>query len=351
MALISKHSSVKADVNEIIRSVKVSSNKRQEEEYGIHLDEYKILGSGEDPFDFSPECNPYPLISHELKDWKTYCIIPTELRDLEVGCAGFELFRPGYTIVLYGPRRSGKSRLIRALCSHYRPYFPTAVVFTATKDSGEYFGFFPFDHVIDGLDEDLLWDLLATQSKKKKAETRGEDMGNYNLLIIFDDCMSEDLRYKKLFNKIFYNGRHYNITLIVSLQDVKGIAPAATANTDVAITFPLQDERAKETVKAKFADYLHRKEFEALMTSEYINKRYHCIFFDVAHRYNPLNRKITFGCLDDEEDKDTKFVMGDHEMWKDCQKQLYQLGFGYLLKMEDWGILKPGENQKEKKKK
>lgn len=76
--------------------------------------------------------------------------------------------------------------------------------------------------MIEGLDEDLLLTLIKNQKKIKMKETRGEFVGNYNLLIIIDDCMAEKLRYKDIFNQVFFNGRHYNITLIVTVQDVKG---------------------------------------------------------------------------------------------------------------------------------
>lgn len=367
--------------------------------YGVQMNEFKDLIDDEDFFDAGIGSGPDPPIEEFLKGHVPYCSIPLDVDDSElnprvrktriqgdkgakkrskpysdaelasgrlpdvveydeapVAAVGFKdgktaftvnrmsynMFRPGYTIILYGPRRSGKSKLIRNLCQRMAPWFPEVVCFTMTKSSAEYFEYLPYNRVIEGLDEDLLEKLFKHQQKLKEAMSRGEDVGNPNLLIIMDDCMAEGLRYKKTFNKIFYNGRHVNITLIVAVQDVRGIAPSATINCDVACTFSLPDHRGRDTIREKFADYLTRDEFDNLYDSESINKKYHIVLFDIAHRYNPLDKRISFGCVD--ENAEEPFIMGDRKMWVESpqsRKQLEELGFGYMLEKMDWGIIKP----------
>ena len=376
-----------------------------EERYGVQMNEFKDLIDDEDYFDAGIGDGPDPPIEEELKGHVPYCEIPLDPDDSElngrvrrtrlqgdktarrrktpftdaelssgrlpdvveygeeevesdapIAARGFKdgktaftvnrmaynMFRPGYTIILYGPRRSGKSKLIMNLCQRMRHLFPEVICFTMTKASAEYFSYLPYNRVIEGLDEDLLEKLFKHQQSLKEAMSRGEDVGNPNLLVILDDCMAEGLRYKKTFNKIFYNGRHVNITLIVAVQDVRGIAPSATINCDVACTFSLPDHRGRDTIREKFADYLTRNEFDNLYDSEAINKKYHIVLFDIAHRYNPLDKRISFGCVD--ENAEEPFVMGDRSMWLESpqsRKQLEELGFGYLLDIEDWGIVKP----------
>ena len=70
--------------------------------------------------------------------------------------------------------------------------------------------------------------------------------------------------------------------------------------------------------------------------------------FDIAHRYNDINKRILFGCVD--VDAIDPFVMGSREMWcesAESRKQLEELGFGYLLNLKDWGIVKPKHVSKE----
>ena len=367
-----------------------NAGNQDEGKYGVCMNEFKDLVDEEDYFDAADDEGPNPVVEEELKGHVPYCYIPMDIDDSElkgpvrqtrkkgytntvkkysdeeeeeeeeenkemissgmrdgqrcfaVNRAAYNMFRPGYTIVLYGPRRSGKSVMIRNICQRMRHLFPEVVVFTMTKASAEYFNFIPYCRVIEGLDEDLLERLIDHQMELKKAMSRGEDVGNPNLLVILDDCMAQGLRYAKTLNRLFYNGRHSNITLIVSVQDVRGIAPSATINTDVAITFSLPDHRGRDTVREKFCDYLTRNEFDRLYDSDEINKKYHMIFFDIAHRYNPIDKRISFGCVDT--DKEEPFVMGCREMWTgsaESRRQLEELGFGYLLDLEDWGIVKP----------
>lgn len=381
--------------------VERSTRKNDEGKYGVAANEFTELIDDEDYFDAGVGDGPDPPIEEELRAHVPYCEIQLQpddtslkrnvrntrikgdldpkkvkpgdekdyskavtnynkdaaavnsLRDgkrtFTVNRAAYNMFRPGYTIVLYGPRRSGKSKLIKNICQRMRHYFPEVVVFTMTKCSGEYFSYIPYCRVIEGLDEELLEKLIEEQMNKKAKLTRGEDVGNFNLLIIIDDCMAEGLRYKKSFNRLFYNGRHSNITLIVAVQDVRGIAPSATINADVVCTFSLPDRRGRDTMREKFCDYLTDDEFDSLYDNPQINKKYHVVMFDIAHRYNPLDKRICFGCVDEGAEED--FVMGDINMWRENNeswKQLEDLGFGYLKNMEDWGIVKV-KKQKQKK--
>lgn len=368
-----------------------------EGKYGVQMDEFKDLVDDEDYFDGSDTKGPDPPIEELLKGHVPYCTIPLDVDDSElytqkrkrkrlrdkdqapcnditedvdveneteieskedqadrlnsvrgnnnsftVNRLAYNLFRPGYTCIFYGPRRSGKSVLVRAASQHMRHFFPEVVVFTMTKASGEYFQWLPYCRVVEGLDEDILSELIRHQISQKERRTRGEDVGNMNLLIIIDDCMAQGLRYVKTFNQLFYNGRHLDITLFVCVQDVRGIAPSATINADLVCTFSLPDRRGRDTIREKFADYLTRDEFDRLYDSPHINKKHHIVAFDIAHRYNDINKRILFGCVN--VDALQPFVMGERAMWcesAESRQQLEDLGFGYLLNLSDWGIIQP----------
>lgn len=382
---------------------RATGGRHVEGKYGVQMDEFKDLVDDEDYFDGSDSKGPNPPIEELLKGHVPFCTIPLDIDDSElysqklrrkrirsknelpyndltedvdvdneteietgqdrnqrldsvrgdnkcftVNRLAYNLFRPGYTCIFYGPRRSGKSVLVRAVAEHMRHYFPEVVVFTMTKASGEYFQWLPYCRVVEGLDEDILSALIDHQISLKEKRSRGEDVGNMNLLIIIDDCMAQGLRYVKTFNQLFYNGRHLDITLLVCVQDVRGIAPSATINADLVCTFSLPDRRGRDTIREKFADYLTRDEFDRLYDSPEINKKHHIVAFDIAHRYNDINKRILFGCVD--VDALQPFVMGERAMWcesAESRKQLEDLGFGYLLELSDWGIIKPKHVSKE----
>lgn len=101
-------------------------------------------------------------------------------------------------------------------------------------------------------------------------------------------------------------------------------------------------------MREKFCDYLSRNEFDALLDSPEVNKKYHMVGFDIAHRYNSLDTRISLGCC--EPDTAEPFVMGDRHMWNNCLDQLSDLGFEHLIAQEKWDIVeaKP-KNPKSKK--
>lgn len=322
-----------------------SSSASHKEEYGIHLDEMSMLSEVPDVWDCAEFDGPDPPIAHFLKEPVVYSTIDLgrEGMCLDVMQMAFNQIMPGYTVIFSGKRRSGKTKLMRALCRHNRPWFPEIIVFTRTKSSGEYSRFLPDSRIIQGFDPELLIELAKIQRKKVREMSLGlRQNENINLLIILDDCLAERLQWSQELNAIFFEGRHLFITLFVSIQDIKGCAPAATGNCDYVYLFPNGDERTLEAARDKYLPFLDKYELSDLLESEEINKKYHIIGVDIAHKYNPVNRKVSLGCVDEDLEEED-FVMGAPEMWKDDRRRLRELGYEHLIGLEDWGILKPKE--------
>lgn len=336
----------KADTREMLmqalRGGRGGGAKR--EEYGTQLDEMQLLASIPDPYDCAEFNGPDPPIEHYLE--------PTVYTTLDIGKEGmvfdimqmsYNMVQPGYTVIFTGKRRSGKTKVMRALCRHLRRWFPEVIVFTRTKSSGEYSRFLPDERIINGFDPELLVKIADIQRAKVRDMSMGKRQDeNINILIILDDCLAERLQWSQELNAIFFEGRHLFITLFVSIQDIKGCAPAATGNCDYAFLFPTGDERTFEAVRDKYMPFLDKHELKDLLESDEINKKYHILGVDIAHKYNPINRRVALGCVNEDEECED-FVMGGPDMWKDHRKRLRELGYEHLIGIEDWGILKPSE--------
>lgn len=317
------------------------------DKYGVMLDEMAELGEQIDPFDCCEFDGPDPPILHFAKEPIPYTVIQNigkeKTEEIQILQMAYNMILPGYTVIFTGRRRSGKTKLIKALCRHLRPYFPEVVVFTRTKSSCEYSRFVPDSRIIDGFDPDLLISIMEIQKKKKRAQSRGELKDtNYNLLIILDDCLGDRLQWSSQLNSVFFEGRHNNVTLFVSVQDVKGLAPAATGNTDYVFLYPMGDERTMEAVRDKYMYFVDKYEQKDILTDEAINKKFHVLGVDNAHRSNPRDYRLSVGCVDAEKEKED-FVMGTREMWEKDFLQLGELGFENLKSTDDWGILKPSQ--------
>lgn len=322
--------------------------------YGVCLDERGMLASVPDPYDVCKFTGPDPEILDCCQNGK-----PTIYKNITIGKEGKELdldimqlsydfVRPGYTVIFNGSRRTGKSNLVHAFARHNRPLFKEVYVFTNTKASGEYFRYVPINRVYTGFREDILIQIIKRQIKLRMAQTRGELKDeNIDILVIIDDCISNNLRFQHEFNRIFWEGRHYGISLWVTSQDIKAIAPGATINADVSFIFPFGDARSAETVNMKYLYFLDKWQAEDLLDHEDIRKKHHVLAVDMAHKYNPIDRRVALGCVDIEKEPDD-FVMGTWEFWKGSEKQLKALGFKHLIKQPDsaWGILKPSQLEK-----
>ena len=332
-------------VLEALRGGVASSEK--EKGYGEELDEMAELGEQIDPFDCCDYDGPDPPIAHFVNKPVVY----TRLTDLgkdgnteiDIQQMAYNMIMPGYTVIFTGRRRSGKTILIKALCRHLRAFYPEIVVFTRTKASGEYARILPHSRIIQGFQPDLLIDLMHIQRQKKMAKSRGElkDV-NYNLLVILDDCLAERLQWSQELNAVFFEGRHNNVTLFVSIQDVKGCAPAATGNADYVFLYPMGDARTFEAVQDKYMSFVDKYEMRDMLMHPDIHKKFHIVGIDIAHKSNPIDRKVSVGSVDAENEEDD-FVMGGREMWKDDFQQLDRLGYSHLKGIEDWKILKPSQ--------
>ena len=321
------------------------SKNKGNDEYGVKYNEMKALSEIPDPFDCTPFNGPDPPIidfAAEPVVWKRFC---HPEGDFDIMNMSYNEIMPGYTVLFNGARRSGKTKLIKNICQRMRPWFPEVVIFTRTKASGEFFDIVPICRVIEGFDVEIFLSIFEMQRSLNRQKTRGEIPDkNTNILIILDDCLADKLNFSNELDSAFFEGRHLNITIFVSIQDIKGVAPRATTNCDFAFIFPFGDERSFITVKDKYCNFISKNQLYDFLNCPEIIKKFHIIGIDRAHRYNPIDRRIAYGCVDD--DQSEPYVMGDKKMWEGSFEQLKQLGFEDWILKDDWGILKPQEYSK-----
>lgn len=245
-----------------------------------------------------------------------------------------------WTIVVVGKRRSGKTCFIKSMCGNrLRPFFPRVVVFTKTKCSGEYAKFIPEAHIHEGLNEDMLNSLFTMQKKYRMLQKEGKMKGNISLLIIIDDCLSDNLKYKKVIDEVFFEGRHLGICIIISTQDIKGINPACTSNADLAVCFNLRSERDKEAMRTKFCDFFKNDEEMEALTSTVLHRKWHVVCFD-QHLPHRDPRFTVFG---GRAPPAPPFVMGCAAWWRKNIKQLAAIvnenpELTWLLYTDNWGV-------------
>jgi hypothetical protein len=158
--------------------------------------------------------------------------------------------KPTYTVVLFGPRGSGKTVMMRYFLKAISKKLDMAVAFIPTSDTRKDFEeHLPRCFVYPEFDLEAFKRILDSQHRLNElvddAETRSKSDGTFvpfrvrNVGIIMDDCMfnkkstkSEEMRW------LFMNGRHDKLFHMNAVQYIMDIGMDIRSNIDVVVAFP-----------------------------------------------------------------------------------------------------------------
>ena len=134
-------------------------------------------------------------------------------------------------ICIIGKRNTGKSEVIRTLLYHNKQ-IPTGIIISPTEMGNKFYGSFcPDSFIHHRFDPDVLGRIIDRQ--RKRVSKYGKIPKN-NLFVILDDCMyeSKEICGNTYIKEIFRNGRHFQITIIVTAQYVMDLPVALRSNID-----------------------------------------------------------------------------------------------------------------------
>jgi len=158
-------------------------------------------------------------------------------------------------IVFIGRRFTGKSSLVLDYL-FYNQDFPAGAVFSPTEKYNSTFSdYVPALFLYDGFDNEVLEKIIEVQQEKSEKFKNDPDYtADPRFFIILDDCLAsakEWVRHEAI-KTIFMNGRHLNITFILTMQYVKGIPPDLRTNIDYIF---ICKEASNENKKKLFAEF------------------------------------------------------------------------------------------------
>lgn len=136
-------------------------------------------------------------------------------------------------IMMIAKRGSGKSWIVRAIMMHFNS-IPCGVVISPTdRMSSFYNDFFPDTYIHYKYESRLITRILDRQSQMIDKEKQGKKL-DPRAFIIMDDCLGDK---KSWVNdapvlELLFNGRHYQIMYILTMQYPLGITPQLRANFD-----------------------------------------------------------------------------------------------------------------------
>lgn len=161
------------------------------------------------------------------------------------------------TIAIIGPRRSGKSILIKHLYETYwNKQFDLTIVFTKCRSTADFYNEFVESYNGDGA-------LIRSEGFEPRilkiiegVQTRRLEEGKepLKILMILDDAVDKKLRTTQEFSDIFLIGRHptFNVQLIFASQSASALNPEQRENLDLLIVFRLTQREDKDKLFKNF---------------------------------------------------------------------------------------------------
>ena len=131
-------------------------------------------------------------------------------------------------LIYVGRTNSGKTFLMRDHLYHLRNDFDIALAMIGSKDTAyEFEQHIPAINVYDTLDLKKLTRIYEYLEKQKSKERRG--MGKCPRVVVVIDDMGykrKNILTSEVFLRIFFNCRHVNMLMLISVQDCKLVTPS-----------------------------------------------------------------------------------------------------------------------------
>jgi hypothetical protein len=166
-------------------------------------------------------------------------------------------------------RNSGKTHMMTWLLYQMKHLFDYILIINPTSFNGHWGSI--CNNIIQEFDEDIL-----TKIMDKQAELLNKNKPVNRVLVVLDDCMSFAQFGSKVFERLASQGRHYNLTVWLSIQHYTRMPKCVRNNTDYMIISG--NQTCYKTIFEDFGgDYDRIKDFIAKVKESLVDYRMFCI--------------------------------------------------------------------------
>lgn len=141
------------------------------------------------------------------------------------------------TIVMIAKRRSGKSVVTKNILKHFES-IPVGLIISPTDRMNSFYGnFIPQCYIFYNYKDEIISKLLMRQEdiieKNKDKNKKGKKIDD-RAFIVMDDCLSKKGEWIRDpgISELMFNGRHYKLLYILTMQFPLGITPELRSNFD-----------------------------------------------------------------------------------------------------------------------
>jgi hypothetical protein len=182
------------------------------------------------------------------------------------------------SIVMVAKRGSGKSVVRRAILNHFKD-IPVGNIIAPTDEMNTFYGkFFADSYIHYEYKSEIIEKLLIRQQKiiekAKQRKLQGKKV-DARAFIVMDDCLADKASWIKdrPIRQLLFNGRHYEIMYILTMQFPLGISPELRGNFDyiflLAEDFVSNQKRIHDHYAGMFPSFESFKQVFAALTEDF----------------------------------------------------------------------------------
>jgi hypothetical protein len=223
----------------------------------------------------------------------------------------------GPVIVLIGKRDTGKTYLINDLLYHQQD-IPIGTVISGTEEGNGYYSkIVPKIFIHNEYNTAIIENVLRRQRSVLKQINRELKLYNKSnvdprAFIIMDDCLyDQSWLNDKVMRLIFYNGRHWKLMLVLSMQYPLGIKPSLRTNIDFVFILRENIVSNRKRIYEHYAGMFPT--FEAFcQVMDQCTENYECIVIHNNSKSNALTDQVFWY----KADAHNNFRLGSKEYWE-----------------------------------
>ena len=241
---------------------------------------------------------------------------------------------------------SGKSWVVRDILYYLHDVPCGAIIAPTDKMTKFYDSIFPPSFIHHEYKENIIPRVLQRQrmilEKNEKRKKKHKKPVDPRSILLMDDCMSSKHLWLKDPNMlaIFNEGRHYQITFILTMQYCLGIQPELRSNFDYIFMLGEDFVNNRKKLYEHYAGMFPSRDiFEQVFMQ--VTDDYGCMVIDNRLRSNDLKKKVFWYKAKNRED----FKVGSKQFTK-FHKKYFDKNYGDRRKVLDMSLLITGRRKK-----
>ena len=226
----------------------------------------------------------------------------------------------GSVIMMIGKRNTGKSFLVKRFCFGKR-HIPICCAISGTEGSNQFYSkIMPPIFIHDEYSSEVIARMVKRQKlivskMNKQTETYGRTDINPDCLIVLDDCLYDSGWTKDPeMRRLFMNGRHHKITLVITSQFALSCPPNLRGQIDYVFLLRENIVSNRKRLYDHFAGMVNTFEIFCQIMDQ-CTEDYHCLVIDNTTKSNKLEDQLMWYKADEA----PSFKMGDEKFWQYSQ--------------------------------